>query len=343
MEAQRGAAENKDRTGITPELPELHLHLLDEQISEDILTTYRRREAAWISLATHAIILALLWLVPKWVKDRPVVVAIKPPDNPLIVTLPDDMQKVPKPPKSDIMSDKDRIAQTNTPKVDKDFLRKLLNARRPGPKAAEPPPAPPQVAQQQAPAPTGGTPAPAASQPQPTQNAQLQSPQPNRPKNPFQIASPGATVNQAVQSVASAHGTTGAEYAGGDYGSVVHPRTDRRDAMEIMSDTLGVDFGPYMKRLHFTVQNHWDPLIPESAMPPVMKKGVVVIEFSITKDGKVDGMKLIASSGDISLDRAAWGAITDAIPLPNLPTQFSGPYLTIRARFYYNPDKNDFR
>lgn len=111
--------------------------------------------------------------------------------------------------------------------------------------------------------------------------------------------------------------------------------------MEILSDTLGVDFGPYMKRLHYTVQSHWDPLIPESAMPPVMKKGVVVIQFSITKDGRVEGMKLVSSSGDKALDRAAWGAITDAIPLPNLPPQFTSDYLTIRARFYYNPDKNE--
>jgi TonB family protein len=67
----------------------------------------------------------------------------------------------------------------------------------------------------------------------------------------------------------------------------------------------------------------------------------VMIEFAITKEGKVMGMKLVGSSGDVALDRAAWGAITDAIPLPNLPTQFAGDYLLIRARFYYNPDKND--
>ena len=94
-------------------------------------------------------------------------------------------------------------------------------------------------------------------------------------------------------------------------------------------------------RLRFTVQNHWDPLIPESAMPPVMKKGVVVIEFIIDKTGHVSGMKLVSSSGDVALDRAAWGAITDAIPLPNLPVQFAGQNLQIRARFYYNPDKAD--
>jgi TonB family protein len=98
-----------------------------------------------------------------------------------------------------------------------------------------------------------------------------------------------------------------------------------------------------MKRLHYTVQDHWEPLIPIAARPPVMKKGVLVIEFTIMKDGSVTGMKLISSSGDVSLDRAAWGAITDAIPLPKLPVQFAGEYLTIRARFYYNPDKADLQ
>ncbi|HET9838147.1 MAG TPA: energy transducer TonB [Candidatus Angelobacter sp.] len=334
MEAQRGAAENSDQTAKAPSAPELHLHLLDEDLSEDVVSSYRRREAAWISLITHGIIITLLLLIPKWTKDHPVVVAIKEPKSTIFLDLPSDQQKIKTPPPTDVISDRNRIAQTNKPAVDKDFLRKLLNARKPGaPKAAEPPP---QQAMQQ-------PPATAAAPPQATQNAQLQAPQPNTPKkSPFTIASPGATVNQAVQSVASGHGA-GVEYGGGEYGSVVHPRTDRRDAMEILSDTLGVDFGPYMKRLHYTVQNHWDPLIPVSALPPVMKKGVVVIEFSITKDGKVEGMKLISSSGDVSLDRAAWGAITDAIPLPNLPNQFTGEFLTIRAHFYYNPDKADLQ
>jgi TonB family protein len=160
-------------------------------------------------------------------------------------------------------------------------------------------------------------------------------------KSPFAISSPGTAINQAIQSVANGHAGAAVEFGGGEYGSGLRPKVDTRGGLEILSDTMGVDFGPYMKRLKFSVQNHWEPLIPESAMPPVMKKGVVVIEFAITKDGKVMGMKLISGSGDVALDRAAWGAITDAIPLPNLPVAFSGDYLQIRARFYYNPDKND--
>jgi prolyl oligopeptidase len=114
-----------------------------------------------------------------------------------------------------------------------------------------------------------------------------------------------------------------------------------RDAIEILSDTSGVDFGPYMKHLRVVVQSHWDPLIPQSVKLPVMKKGLVVIEFTIAKDGKVSAMKLVKSADDAALDRAAWGAILDSNPFPSLPAQFSGNFLKLRTRFYYNPEKND--
>jgi TonB family protein len=172
----------------------------------------------------------------------------------------------------------------------------------------------------------------------------LEAPKPPPPKkSPFAISSPGTSTSDAIRAVADGH-AAGIDYGpSGDYGKMLHPDTKRTEGMEILSDTLGVDFGPYMKRLHYTVQNSWDPLIPESARPPVMKKGVVVIQFRIQKNGSVTGMKLVASSGDVALDRAAWGAITDAIPLPQLPVQFAGEFLELRAIFFYNPDKNDLK
>ena len=336
MEAQRDTAEEKGKQ-ITS-VPELHLHLLDADLAEDVVSSYRRREAAWMSLATHGAIIALLLLLPKWMGTRAVIVPFKEKPETMIY-LPEDLSHPKTPPKTDIISDKNRLASTNTPS--KEELRKLLDARRPGAPKPPSPPAGQQMAQQQNPAPAQA-PAPPPPQ-QTTQQARLEAPKPTQPnKSPFAIASPGSSVNQAIQSVANGH-TSGIDYPSGDYGSALHPKTERNEGMEILSDTLGVDFGPYMKRLHYTVQNHWDPLIPESALPPVMKKGVVVIQFSIGKDGRVMGMKLISSSGDTALDRAAWGAITDAIPLPQLPAQFSGQYLELRARFYYNPDKADMR
>ena len=54
-------------------------------------------------------------------------------------------------------------------------------------------------------------------------------------------------------------------------------------------------------------------------------------------------MRLVASSGDVALDRPAWGSITASNPFPPLPSDFTGPYLALRFRFYYNPDKADLQ
>src|SRR5215472_7732861 len=107
--------------------------------------------------------------------------------------------------------------------------------------------------------------------------------------------------------------------------------------LNILSDTHGVDFGPYLKRLRVVVQQHWEPLVPEVARPPIMKRGMLVVEFYIMKDGSIKGMRLIKGSGDFSLDEAAWGALTSSIPLERLPIEFPGDFLVLRAAFYYNP------
>jgi TonB family protein len=320
---------------------EMRLHLLTADLPEedDVVSTYRRREAAWISLITHAVIIALLIFVPKWNFNRPVIVPIQQKQETTFIPLPDDLLKV-KPPKTNITSDKNRIAQTKTPTVDKETLRKLIDARKAGPPKASPPPPSGQQAMQQNPATAQTAAPPPAVQPTPPAAAQMEAPAPTVPKkSPFTIASPGASVNDAIHSAATGHGNAPVGFGGGEYGSGIKPNVAAKGGLEILSDTMGVDFGPYMKRLKFTIENNWKP--PESALPPIMRKGVVIIEFSITKDGRVMGMKLVGKSGDVALDRAAWGAITAAIPLPNLPKDFAGDYLTIRGLFYYNPDKND--
>jgi TonB family protein len=107
---------------------------------------------------------------------------------------------------------------------------------------------------------------------------------------------------------------------------------------DVLSDTMGVDFGPYLQRVLHDVKQNWYNAIPESAQ---MKKGKLSIEFAITKDGKVAGMKLVATSGDVPLDRAAWSGIAASDPFPPLPSEFGGQYLALRFTFFYNPSKED--
>jgi len=128
-ESQRGAVQPP--TKITAAEMRLHLLTADLPEEEDIVTSYRRREAAWISLVTHAVIIALLLFAPRWT-GSPVIVPINQKQQTTFITLPEDQLKV-KAPKTDIVSDKNRIAQTKTPMVDKDTLRKLMDERKPGP------------------------------------------------------------------------------------------------------------------------------------------------------------------------------------------------------------------
>jgi outer membrane biosynthesis protein TonB len=119
--------------------------------------------------------------------------------------------------------------------------------------------------------------------------------------------------------------------------------------VEILSETQGVDFGPYLQHVLENVRKNWRNAIPESAQ---WKHGKVVIEFTITNDGGVAGMKTVRpdcgiirlksdSCGDVVLEHAAWSGITASVPFPPLPSDFRGRYLALRFRFFYNPDKSD--
>src|SRR5580704_3277337 len=111
------------------------------------------------------------------------------------------------------------------------------------------------------------------------------------------------------------------------------PSNQAFSPIEVLTDTMGVDFNPYLDPLLKTVRQHWYELIPISAGT---KRGKVVLEFAVLKDGSVAGLKVVGSSGDIALDRPAYGSITGSNPFPPLPPEFNGPYLRLRFSFYYN-------
>ena len=130
----------------------------------------------------------------------------------------------------------------------------------------------------------------------------------------------------------------------GDYGlGQGRQATHALGELETLSDTMGVDFGPYLARVLHDVRENWYRIIPESAQAPIMKKGKVSIEFAITKDGRIAQLQTVGSSGDIALDRAAIGGITASNPFPPLPTEFRGQYLALRFHFFYNPDSADLQ
>jgi TonB family protein len=110
-------------------------------------------------------------------------------------------------------------------------------------------------------------------------------------------------------------------------------------ALEVLSDTAGVDLRQYLRDVARSIRINWRTAIPADAQPPSNKAGCATIEFAIEKDGKLTGMKLVQSSGDPTLERAAWAGITDSAPFHPLPEQFAGESLALRFRFHYNPNQ----
>lgn len=311
---------------------------------QDDLARSRLREAFWISLVFHLVLLIAAYTSPRWMpKPAPVLIsATDMHDKELtFLEMPSDKQRVTKTPNTNIISDKNRSAMSRRPSIDNRALQELRSSR-----VAPPAPQQQQQAMQQPTPQQNGTPQQqqqpmaANTNPNALQLQQMQQAQPK--KNPFAIqGSPGSAIQQAVRA-----GNRGLDSGGGvpGFGAGVGGSKVFGNA-EILSDTMGVDFDPYMKRVVNDVRMNWYSLIPESAMPPFLKKGNVMIEFVILPDGSISGMNVVQgfSSGDVSLDRAAWGGITKSNPFQPLPKEFKGPYLRLRFRFYYNPDKGELQ
>jgi len=287
----------------------------------------------------------LMMLLP----HRTVDLAIRTDDRAKDATfleLPPDEQKLTRRPDAKVISDKDRIATSKAPQINREELRKLIQSAHPGHPGtnvqAPPAQAQPQQSQSQA-APSQQPPAQENPQQgyvapsQSDQTAQLRNPPPIRQQPNFNAApTPGSAIEQAERAAAANRGHSGAGQAG-DYG-LTRGRGGEKvaDQLEILTDTMGVDFGPYLTRIVQIVRQNWYDQMPPSVFSPLFKQGKLSIEFVILKDGKTTGMVVHTSSGDVALDRAAWGSITASTPFPPLPKEFPGQLLGLRFYYFYN-------
>jgi TonB family protein len=169
--------------------------------------------------------------------------------------------------------------------------------------------------------------------------------QTNAPSTEQKPAPPAASSDKKQEPPASNSNTQGptrpdTATVRADYGLGLGTKpTESMGPIDVLTDTMGVDFKPYLQKVLHDIRKNWYNLIPEEARAPLMKKGKVTIEFAILKDGTVVGMRLISTSGNVALDRGAWEGITASNPFPPLPTEFGGKYIGLRFGFYYNPDK----
>ncbi len=351
--------------GFNPDdVPHLLIQLQDD------LSRARKREAAWLSVILHLLVVILLWNSDRLVglfPHRTVPLELRADadraKDATFLELPPDEQKVARRPDSKIISDKDRVATSKAPQVNREDLKKILQSGRlgrPGPIAPQPgagatPPPQPQAAQNAPQQTPQNNPAPSAGfePPQQTeQTARLQAPpqggakvQPN-----FNVPmTAGSAIEQAAKAAAANRGRYGGGGEAGDYGLSQNRGGFKALApAEILTDTMGVDFGPYLTRVVQVVKANWYNIMPPSVYPPIRKQWKLAIEFSILKNGTVSGMTLRTPSGDVALDRAAWGSVTASNPFPPLPREFVSQCgvpirdekcnLGLRFYYFYNLD-----
>jgi outer membrane biosynthesis protein TonB len=196
----------------------------------------------------------------------------------------------------------------------------------PTPQPAAPPP--PEVAVEKPALPTPVAPKPAPAQPL----AESPRPQPTRP-NFATTQNAGDAIQRAARDAMQNHSGSG---SGTMQGPARGGPAQLGNGYEVLSDTQGVNFDPYLKRILTMIRNNWIPLLPEETQPPISKQGITQIRFIILPNGQIGGIFPEASTRDEALDRAAWGSITGVGQFPPLPAEFHGPNLELRLRYFVN-------
>jgi TonB family protein len=153
---------------------------------------------------------------------------------------------------------------------------------------------------------------------------------------------PSQSVQEAARAVARGHsgggltvGDIGEGVGGLGEGINLPPSPGRNaSALELLSDPMGVDLRPYLVRVLSAVRQNWLAVIPESVR--LGRRGRVLVQFAIAKDGGVPKLVIVTPSGTEALDRAAVAGISASNPFPPLPVEYRGNQLRLQLNFSYN-------
>ncbi len=328
-------ASSKVRTRQFGELDHTELiHLLDAL--DDERERARFRESIYISLFVWVGIAALLLFLPRYLPRQPRFITPGteteehqlthldiPPDVQRALDHPPRFKAAPKVP---IQS---RIPQSASPAPAAPPPQAQVQKQpqqQAAPQPAAPPPQQPVVRESPLPQP----------RPAPQQNtaALPSAPAPSSATRP-NFGNPNISARDMVQQAGRAPRGGGLD-DGPSGGGVRH---GLGAGAEILSDTQGVDFNEYLKKILHEIRSTWEPLIPEEAMPPLNKQGESQIRFTILPDGQIGGMTLEWSTHDDAINKSCWGSITGVGQFPPLPAQFHGPNLELRIHYLVNKEQ----
>jgi protein TonB len=96
-------------------------------------------------------------------------------------------------------------------------------------------------------------------------------------------------------------------------------------------DPEGADFTAWLNHFKNEVYRNW--IVPQPALMGF--RGHVDIEFTVERDGRISGLKILKSTGTPALDRAAQNALLGSRLMP-LPADYAPATITMQGGFYYN-------
>jgi TonB family protein len=238
---------------------------------------------------------------------------------------------------------------------------KIAEPARPktAPAAAPPPaptpkpvPVPPPPAPVAPPAATPGETArnqPPASTPPPVAIAKPDAPKiivddslqarPPAPRPGGSLTAPSDPVQEAMRSLGN-NGTAAGTHVGESeeisVGAGLHlPAGAARTTLpQLKSDPMGVDWQPYLQQVLARVKLNWGAVFPTAAK--LGSRGIVTLEFAISKDGTVQKIVFDGQSNSRPLDNASVAAISASNPMPPLPKDFKGDRIVLQMSFMYN-------
>jgi TonB family protein len=104
--------------------------------------------------------------------------------------------------------------------------------------------------------------------------------------------------------------------------------------LQLLSDPTGVDFKPYLIQVLAAVRRNWLAIYPQSAR--MGRRGRVLIQFIIDRQGAVPKLVMADASGTEAFDRAAVAGISASYPFPPLPQDYKGDQIRLQLAFSYN-------
>jgi TonB family protein len=333
------------------------IHLLLDQ-SVDERAVYRKREAVLISIVVHLLFVIFIILSPRlfpnglW-KSPPVrnLGALDTSKELGFLALPKDYQKLLQPPKTPLLSDKDRRAQGRSPLINPRGIRMpyskgdTKSPEQSAPRGAVQPPQPPPVESATTFAVQDQQPNSGSSKGEASKDvAKMQTPSPpdqNSEKSNLRdlfagLQTPGSSIQSSLE---KARQNGGLGYGGTGAGESLHRFDNRQsnfsvDQPTVLSDTRGADFGPWLRLIYFRVRDNWHAVIPELIRSGTQAKVVVV--FDVKNNGRIEKVQVARSSGLPPYDRAAISSLKLSEPFPSFPVSFSGDRITLQFSYFYN-------